>query len=305
MVAAGLMGPSVVDFRPQEPLTAGELAVVLASLGAPDVAVTDPDRFVTVRELDALLVAAAGLKAEARSIRRAARAAGLRPTPWLGTETVARLLGFRVNHERPSEHLELQPSEPVTRAEAAYSIAHFLALEGSDIDVVRESASTFALPPLTPVQQAVLARGLRLVGSPYVWGGTSEKPQHVGTRLVPGGFDCSGLVWRVYKLPPLPLAPEASAVLEGRTSYAMSGEVDRASRVARDALQPGDVAFFGARGTRSRPSEVGHMGIYVGSGWMVHSSRSGTTLQPMTGWYDTTFAWGRNVLAEAGIHPTP
>ena len=43
------------------------------------------------------------------------------------------------------------------------------------------------------------------------------------------------------------------------------------------------------------------MGIYVGNGWIVHSSRFGTTLAPMIGWYETSFAWGRSPLAEAGI----
>ncbi|MBM2823375.1 MAG: NlpC/P60 family protein [Thermoleophilia bacterium] len=81
----------------------------------------------------------------------------------------------------------------------------------------------------------------------------------------------------------------------------MSGEVLRSARLTRDLLQPGDVVFFGSRGPRSRPSEVGHMGIYVGSGWIVHSSRLGTTLTPMTGWYETSFAWGRSLLAEAGV----
>ena len=81
----------------------------------------------------------------------------------------------------------------------------------------------------------------------------------------------------------------------------MSGEVARAARIPREALQPGDVVFFGSRGTRSKPSEVGHMGIYVGSGWMAHSSDRGTTLVPMTGWYEARFAWARRPLAEAGI----
>jgi cell wall-associated NlpC family hydrolase len=109
------------------------------------------------------------------------------------------------------------------------------------------------------------------------------------------------LVWRVYKLEPFAGAPALAQVLRGRTSYAMSGEVLRSARLTRDLLQPGDLVFFGSRGPRSRPSEVGHMGIYVGNGWIVHSSRFGTTLTPMTGWYDTTFAWARSPLAEAGI----
>jgi len=43
------------------------------------------------------------------------------------------------------------------------------------------------------------------------------------------------------------------------------------------------------------------MGIYVGNDWIVHSSRYGTTLTPMTGWYETEFAWGRSPLVEAGL----
>jgi cell wall-associated NlpC family hydrolase len=81
----------------------------------------------------------------------------------------------------------------------------------------------------------------------------------------------------------------------------MSGEVPRSLRVSRDALAPGDVVFFGSRGAKSKPSEIGHMGIYVGNDWFVHSSRFGTTLTPMTDWYETSFAWGRSPLVEAGL----
>jgi cell wall-associated NlpC family hydrolase len=81
----------------------------------------------------------------------------------------------------------------------------------------------------------------------------------------------------------------------------MSGEVPPSARRTRDRLQAGDVVFFGPRGPRSKPNEVGHMAIYLGNGWIVHSSRFGTTLTPMTGWYESSFAWGRRPLAEAGL----
>jgi len=301
VVEAGLMAPSVAEFRPDDPLTRGELAIVLAAFGALDFAISDPDRPVTMRELDAQLVSAAGLRPAAREIRLAASGAGLAPRPWLGTETVARLLGLRINHLKENDERERQLSEPATRAEAAYSVARLLGLEGWDLEAVRLAAETFTLPELTVWQRTVLGRALRLVGSPYVWAGTSEKPQQILGRLQPGGFDCSGLVWRVYKLEPFAGAPALAETLKGRTTYAMSGEVARSVRIARDQLQPADVVFFGSRGPGSKPTEVGHMGIYLGNGWMVHSSRHGTTLQPMTGWYETSFAWGRSPLAEAGL----
>lgn len=300
VVDAGLMSTSASEFRPDDPLTAGELAVVLGALGI-EISAADPNRLVTVRELDAQLVTATGLRRYARDLRLIAVAAGLAPTPWLGTETVARMLGLRINHLKDEDELELPPSAPVTRAEAAYSIARLLAIQESELEAARQAAGAFAFPELTVWQQTVLGRALRLVGSPYVWAGTSEKPQQLFGQVLPGGFDCSGFVWRVYKLESFAGALGLGATLKGRTTYAMSGEVARSARITRELLQPGDLVFFGSRGSRSRPTEVGHMGIYVGSGWMAHSSDRGTTLTPMTGWYETRFAWGRSPLAEAGL----
>ena len=300
VVDAGLMAPSVSEFRPEDPLTATELATVVASLGGA-ISVDDPYRPVTVRELDARLVSLVGLRPAAMQIRLAALNAGLTPKPWLGTETVARMLGLRINHERESEVLELQLSQAATRAEAAYSIARVLGLTPDEVTMTRETASTFAFPYLTELQRAVLARALAFVGSPYVWAGTSENPQKLSGQVLPGGFDCSGFVWRVYKIERYPGAPSLTKVLRGRTTYAMSGEVARSARIARDALEPGDVVFFGDRGVKSKPAEVGHTGIYVGNGWMVHSSRFGTTLTPMRDWYETRFAWARRPLVEAGL----
>jgi len=300
VVDVGLMAPSVAAFRPDDPLTQTEFATVLASLGGA-IAVEDPDRPVTMRELDAQLVTLVGLRPLARQIRLAALDAGLTPVPWLGTETLARMLGLRLNHLRDNEELERQLSQPATRAEAAYSVARVLALDSTEVDAVRRAAETFSRPNLTEWQSEVLARSLRFVGSPYVWAGSSERPQQLFGGLLPGGFDCSGFVWRVYKLEPFDGVPALAQVLRGRTSYEMSGEVPPAARLTRNVLEPADVVFFGPRGPRSKPNEVGHMGIYLGNGWIVHSSRFGTTLTPMTDWYETSFAWGRRPLAEAGI----
>ncbi len=299
VVDAGLMGPSVGAFRPQDPVTAGELAPVLATFGL-EIAVADPARPVLLRELDAQLVTAAGLREQARVLQRTAFDAGLKPTRWLGTETVARLLGLRLNHTKDREHLELQLDQPATRAEAAYSLARLLSLTETEVESVRALADSFYLPALTAAQRTLLARAAKLVGSPYVWAGTSERPQRLGGKLRPGGFDCSGFVWRVVKLQPTPGARWLTSALKGRTTFEMSGEFPKRARVTRAALQPADVVFFGTRGPRSKPNEVGHMGIYLGNGWMAHSSDRGTTLTPMTGWYETRFAWGRNVLAEVG-----
>jgi cell wall-associated NlpC family hydrolase len=300
VVADGLMGSDLDTFRPDDPLTAGDLADVLAAFGLTS-SVADPARPVTMRELDARLVTASGLRPEAREIREAALEAGLSPTQYLGTETVARLLGLRLNHPRAQEQLELQLSQPATRAEAAYSVARLLTISEAELESVRAEAGSFVSPVLTTWQQAVLRRALHFVGAPYVWAGMSERTQRLYDGTMPGGFDCSGFVWRVYKLQPFAGAPGLAAVLKGRTTYTMSGEVPRSERIPFAALEPADVVFFGSRGPGSTPAQVTHMGIYLGNGWIVHSSDHGVTLQPLTGWYGTRFAWARRPLAEAGL----
>ena len=308
VTAQGILGADPVTFRPADPLTRGELAEAVAAWGHPLAAPADPSRLVTVAELDARLVAALGLTPSARRIRLAATDAGLAPPARLGTETVARLLGLRVAHPAGSDDLEFLPTQPATRAEAAYSLARAVMLTPGQLAWLDDLSRTFAVPELTGWQRAVLGRALRFVGYPYVWAGTSELRQKVpsattpGVLLdVPGGFDCSGFVWRVYKTRPFPGAPSLADILEGRTTYAMSAEVKNPDRIALAGLEPGDVVFFGSRGALSTPDEIGHMGIYVGNGWFVHSSSAGVTLQPLQGWYTKTFAWARRPLLEAGL----
>jgi len=308
VTAAAILGDDPATFRPSDPLTRGELADALAAWGKPAVAPVDPNRLVTMRELDAQIVGALGLLPAAKRIRVAAGDAGLVPTSMLGTETVARLLGLRLNHPQGSDDLELLPSQPATRAEAAYSLARALKLTAGQVTWLDQLSRTFSLPVLDDWQRAVLGRALRFVGYPYVWAGTSESTQQLwsatapgGLVTVPGGFDCSGFVWRVYKTEPFAGAPLLGDILRGRTTYAMSAEVKKPARIDSASLLPGDVLFFGSRGARSKPAEVGHTGIYVGNGWFVHSSSAGVTLQPLQGRYSSTFAWARRPLLEAGI----
>lgn len=81
----------------------------------------------------------------------------------------------------------------------------------------------------------------------------------------------------------------------------MSGEVPKSKRIPFDRLRAADVAFFGADGRRSSPSEVDHTGIALGNDWMIHSSSQGVAFVPLTGWYRDGFAWARRPLREAGL----
>ncbi len=305
VTAKGLMGGAAGSFRPDDDLTAGALADLAAGLSGKEQPVpADPTAPVTIAQLDAQLVRTLGLIPAAKEFAAGVRAAGLTPTGYFGTEVVARLLGLRINHPTSQDGLELGPTDVATRAEAAWSAARILGFGGGEADYVAKLADSFQLSPLEGLQRDVLQTAISLVGEPYVWGGTSEAPQDpFGTgKQVPGGFDCSGLVWRVYKLQAYPGADALAGTLKGRTTYAMSGEVPRAKRIPLAELQPGDVVFFGEHGPKSKPAEVDHTGIYLGGGWFVHSSEQGVSVSSLAfDWYSSRFAWGRRPLAEAGL----
>jgi cell wall-associated NlpC family hydrolase len=302
VVSHGLMAKSVAAFRADDPLRQGELATLIGGLAKRQAtAVARKAAAVTVAQLDARLVRALGLSDAAATFSANARAAGLAVPSRFGTETLARLLGLRTNHPAAQDDLELLPSNPVTRAETAYSVARILRFGGWETQYAENASTTFELPQIRGWQKRVLDTAVRFIGFPYVWGGTSEKPQAPFGVDAPGGFDCSGFVWRVYRLQVYPGGAALATTIKGRTTYQMSGEVPRSKRIGFAKLQPGDVVFFGPSGPRSKPASVGHAGIYLGGGWMIHSSGQGVAVTPLTGWYREQFAWARRPLAEAGL----
>ncbi len=106
-------------------------------------------------------------------------------------------------------------------------------------------------PPSTPrgtdVADRAATLALRMVGTPYRWGGES-----------PGGFDCSGLVRWAYGQVGVDV-PHNTVALYGVGSV-----------VPRAELQTGDLLFF---------TGLGHMGLYLGGGKMVHSPHSGKSVE--------------------------
>jgi cell wall-associated NlpC family hydrolase len=301
VTSRGLMGGDPTNFRPASPLTRVALNDLVAGLRETAAPPSATPGTVTIAGLDQALIRSLELGDDARLFYLGARAAGLRPPARFGSETVARLLGLRKNHEVPNDDLELLPQDVATRAEAAYSAAQILRFRDWQTASVEEAAAEFQLPVYTPWQRKVLQTAVNLIGYPYIWGGTSQGPQTVSGVTSRGGFDCSGFVWRVFKLQRYPGGEALAETLRGRTAAQMAGEVPRARRISLAALEPGDVMFFGRGGRRARPAAVDHAGIYLGSGWMINSSRYGVALARLEGWYSDRFAWGRRPLAEAGL----
>jgi cell wall-associated NlpC family hydrolase len=108
-------------------------------------------------------------------------------------------------------------------------------------------------PPASTLGGQAVAIAERYLGVPYVWGGAS-----------PSGFDCSGLVMYVYGQLGVSLPHNAAA------------QYDSLPHVSENDLEPGDLVFFDG---------LGHVGIYIGGGYMIHAPHTGTDVQvaPLSG----------------------
>ena len=335
VVAHNLMGVrSVNKFRPNAALTHQTLTSLVADLktqlassrggtgsggtgtttgttttGGTTTTPTDPDPAAppTMAQLDRSLVQAIGLGKAAKEFTQGARADGLAVPDRFGNEVVARLLGLRLNHPAAQDFLELRPQDPATRAETAYSVAQILGLgilaDSWQVAQVKSLAAAFTLPEVDEWQRQILDVAFSKIGMPYIWGGTSDDTETDFGVTARGGYDCSGFVWRVYKLQSYPNEGTLASTLRSRTTYAMSVEVPRAQRIGFKQLQPADVIFFGSQGPQSKGPQIFHTGIYVGNGWFIQSSDRGVALAQLTGWYRQRFAWGRRPLREAGLEP--
>lgn len=285
VVRAGLMAKlSDGRFTGEQPLTGAQFSDILLQLGlrlgAPTVVPSGGSvAFVSVADFDRLLIRQLGLGDVASAVRREAARAGLSPPYRFGSEVVARYLGLRFDHPYPAgEKLELSPTEPITRAEAAWSLAHVLSWSGWEAQGARAAFAGFSLPDYTPAQRAALRIAVAKIGMPYIWGGETDGVSYGQDH---GGYDCSGFVWRVFKLTGL------VSSITGRTADQMAREIPKSERLDWDELRPGDLMFF------DRPAS--HVAIVLGNGWLINSSSEGVYLQPMEG-RRSRFSWGRRLL---------
>jgi len=125
--------------------------------------------------------------------------------------------------------------------------------------------------------QELISQGMAYVGIRYRRGGTSPET----------GFDCSGLVQRVFRNAAGLELPRAAA------DMARLGE-----KIGRDELRPGDLVFF-----NTMRRTFSHVGIYVGEGRFLHAPSSGgmVRMDAIGGHYWTSrFNGARRLLADAG-----
>lgn len=116
------------------------------------------------------------------------------------------------------------------------------------------AAGGYSVDLPAPGWQAALAFAESQMGKPYQWGGAG-----------PATYDCSGLTMVAWG--------KAGVYMP----HSAQDQYDMTARVPLGDLQPGDLVFFGT------PTDVYHVGMYVGGGNMVDAPETGqdVMIQPI------------------------
>jgi len=99
----------------------------------------------------------------------------------------------------------------------------------------------------------IIAAGEQFLNLPYLWGGMSA-----------WGYDCSGFAYATHK---------ANGYLIPRDA---TDQARRGKEVGLDSIQPGDLLFFAHE---KGEGSIHHVGIYYGNGKMLHSPKTGKTVE--------------------------
>ncbi len=119
-----------------------------------------------------------------------------------------------------------------------------------------------------------ILKASRFFNSHYKWGG-----------ITAGGMDCSGFVYTVFRI---------NGIYLKRDSYLQAEE---GTAVPFTDLRQGDLVFF----TSKKGGRITHVGIYIGKGNFIHSSRGkkGVGVSTLTeGYFRKRFAAARRILHE-------
>ncbi|EIV94301.1 NlpC/P60 family protein [Frankia sp. QA3] len=162
-----------------------------------------------------------------------------------------------------------QRARQAAAAAAAAAVARQAAAERAryrqESGVAAVAGRAFVAAPITAAAAAPVGGGgaatavreaYAQLGKPYVWGAEG-----------PGTFDCSGLTQWVWG--------KAGVAL----SHYTGSQWDEGRRVSRAALIPGDLVFF--------YPDLDHVGIYVGSGKMIHAPRTGEVVRVEKVWWSS------------------
>ncbi len=127
--------------------------------------------------------------------------------------------------------------------------------DGRPAFVAKDESAIYSewLKNMEPSPKNLVADAEKLMGLPYLWGGTSAK-----------GVDCSGFTKTIYFMNGMVVPRDASQqVREGKL-------IDSAGDFSK--LKVGDLLFFGRPATDSTAEKVVHVGMWIGDNKFIHSS---------------------------------
>ena len=118
--------------------------------------------------------------------------------------------------------------------------------------------------PQAPGANRALAYARAQLGKPYQWGAAG-----------PDSFDCSGLTMMAWR--------------QGGVSFPhlAQDQYDMTQRISISQALPGDLIFFGT------PSNVYHVGIYVGNGQMIDAPETGQNVSVQSIYWSDLLGAGR------------
>lgn len=144
--------------------------------------------------------------------------------------------------------------------------------DNSKDETVEDTTVAPSLPDLSTGGDVIVSFAKQYLGYRYVLGGTTPS----------SGFDCSGFVYYVFN---------SNGYSISRSLYA---QASTGTAVSKSELQPGDVIFF----NNTSSGSLGHVGIYIGDGMMVHaanSKRGVVTDTINSGYYNTYYYSARRI----------
>ncbi len=136
-------------------------------------------------------------------------------------------------------------------------------------------AAVFTLPKADKTTEQVLDEGYSLLGTPYIYGAIRL---HDGKGKLLSGFDkqkfdCSSLVQYVFY-------KGANVLLDVTTRT----QIKQGVSVTKSALRRGDCMYFTneSRQNNSGIERVGHVAVYLGEGYILHTASDYARIEKMT-----------------------
>ncbi|WP_300433709.1 NlpC/P60 family protein [Christiangramia sp.] len=126
--------------------------------------------------------------------------------------------------------------------------------DGKEAFIAKAEAQPYQqwLSSLEMSREDLVETSKKLMGLPYLWGGTSPK-----------GVDCSGFTKTVYFLNGIVIPRDASQQVH-------TGKLIDSTRNFQNLI-PGDLLFFGRPATDSTSERVVHVGMWMGDNKFIHS----------------------------------